>query len=343
VNRDLHRRALYSDDDDGRCDSDHYDNDSIIKVTGQFQQTAYMSITLQENIIISDIVGLSVHSDTILDYEMAMVDGQLNPYIVGNPSVMYYIAPEQSIESEHYHIDDTNHGGQNGGMDSKSLSWNHKGDNNQHEQHQHHRSNNNSNDSGNIPVYRVDRTSSTLFSTDDIADDGCSRCYLYAMKDTTRNDEMMILRMHLPTTFFDDYSPDEVFGTYQARYFSVSSAVVQSTSTNAVHHHHYHNNDPSSKSSLTATNKTSPWFYGVNTRLLKRYADSNGYFYVFFAPDDYTTNLAVEQGLGEDSLVPPVMTWGMYTGYVLGKKYYWIDVVCVRFCMDVTILLLSQF
>ena len=28
MNRDLHRRALYSDDDDGRCDSDHYDNDS---------------------------------------------------------------------------------------------------------------------------------------------------------------------------------------------------------------------------------------------------------------------------------------------------------------------------
>jgi hypothetical protein len=341
-------------------------DDSIIKVTGKFQQVSYMSITLQNNIILylnnNSSLGVSLYTDTVLDYEVKVilndddndddnVDDRddddnvddddyetvkidennindndnnthqlLNPYIVGNPSVMSYVAPTQSL-NDHHKDDGLNY--------VLSSIYNHNDHDNDDYHQQKHK-----NDSidGSIPIYRVDHTSSTLFSTDDIAEDGCSRCYLYAKKSTTRNDEIIILRMNLPTTFFDDFSPDKIFNSYQTRYFSVSSAVANtdtntsSDSTDLIHlDHHYQNNDRDSNdkakrsSSSSLLLSSSPLFYGVNSRLVKPYIDDLGYFYVFFAPNDFTMNLALEQGLGEDSLIPPVMSWGQYKGYVLGK------------------------
>jgi len=344
-------------------------DDSIIKVTGKFQQVSYMSITLQKNIILylnnNSTLGVSLYADTILDYEVKTIINDdnndddnvddrdddddnvddnvyetvkidennthqlLNPYIVGNPSVMSYVAPTQS--SHDHHKDD----GLNNVL--SSIYQHNYHDNNDYNHQQQHK---NDSINGYIPVYRVDHTSSTLFSTDDIAEDGCSRCYLYAKKSTTRNDEIIILRMNLPTTFFDDYSPDKIFNSYQTRYFSVSSAIANtdtntsSDNTDFIHlDHHYQSrdrdhqkeitNDKDKRSSSTSlsslSNKKSPLYYGVNSRLVKPYIDDLGYFYVFFAPNDFTMNLALEQGLGEDSLIPPVMSWGQYKGYVLGK------------------------
>jgi hypothetical protein len=344
-------------------------DDSLIKVTGKFQQISYMSITLQKNIILylnnNSTLGVSLYADTILDYEVKTIINDdnndddnvddrdddddnvddndyetvkidennthqlLNPYIVGNPSVMSYVAPTQS--SHDHHKDD----GLNNVL--SSIYHHNDHDNNDYNHQQQHK---NDSINGYIPVYRVDHTSSTLFSTDDIAEDGCSRCYLYAKKSTTRNDEIIILRMNLPTTFFDDYSPDKIFNSYQTRYFSVSSAIANtdtntsSDNTDFIHlDHHYQSrdrdhqkeitNDKDKRSSSTSlsslSNKKSPLYYGVNSRLVKPYIDDLGYFYVFFAPNNFTMNLALEQGLGEDSLIPPVMSWGQYKGYVLGK------------------------
>jgi len=248
----------------------------------------------------------------------------LNPYIVNNPSVMSYIAPTQQSLSY-----------------NKSLIYNENNNFYQPQQQQdqdYHQQQNNDSDDGSLPFYRVDHTSSTLFSTDDIAIDGCSRCYLYATKSITRNNDILILRMKLPTTFFDNYSPDKIFHSYQARYFSVTSSITNTLTKNTFNNHMHHDeddnkhdnkydkyqkkesNDKNIKSSLLSSNKTSPLYYGVNTRLLKQYIDNQGYFYIFFASNNYSMNLAKEQGLGEDSLVPPVMSWGQYKGYVLGKR-----------------------
>src|SRR5579883_3225755 len=144
---------------------------------------------------------------------------------------------------------------------------------------------------GEIYVYRLDQTSSHENVVEDITPDGCSQAYLYAEKESYQ--DVIIFRIKVPTTFIESDHPDMTFGHYQTRYFSVSA----------------HRNSDSQDRYLT--------YWTVNTRMLRDYMDDQGYAYVFFASNDYTNNLAIEQHTPDTQ--PPVMTWGRYKGYVLGN------------------------
>lgn len=147
--------------------------------------------------------------------------------------------------------------------------------------------------SGSIPVFRLDKESSEEDSTDDIAPDGCSRAYLVAYK--SEDQKIVILRIKVPTTFIDSNNPDKIFGKYQTRYLSVGS----------------HRTNPQGPSDKLLT------YWAVNARMLKDYMDEDGYAYVFFAPNSYTNDLAIQQNTPPTQ--PPVMTWGRYKGYLLGE------------------------
>ena len=147
-------------------------------------------------------------------------------------------------------------------------------------------------DDGSIGVYRPDRYDSRHNMLDDTDVGSCSQAYLVASK-TSSDQEVLVLRIKLPNTFISNNTPDKIFRNYQTDYFSVSANV-----------------DPA----LHQTNPLGYWT--VNAQMLTKYVDNDGYVYVFFAPNDYTNNIAIEQGTPANQ--PPVITWGKYKGYLLG-------------------------
>lgn len=147
-------------------------------------------------------------------------------------------------------------------------------------------------DDGQVSFFRVDKYTSTYIIADEIAVDGCSQGYLYANKNNTTQ-EVCILRMKVPETFIHNDSPDTTFSDYQCREFTVGSHI-------------------SGYSGLG--------FWTVSSRMLNDYIDADGYAYVFFVPDEFAKQLVDEQGTAAKT--PPVMTWGNYTGYVLGNPSY---------------------
>lgn len=152
-------------------------------------------------------------------------------------------------------------------------------------------------ETGNVGVYRLDRETSKEVVADDIATDGCSRAYLFGALDIDQ--EVAILRIKVPHTFLDNDKPDKIFGDYQARYLSVGA----------------HRNFPENDDIDSLLN-----FWTVNARMLNKYKDKEGYAYVFFAPDEYTRSIALEQNTPDTQ--PPVITWGKYKGYLLGQADY---------------------
>ncbi len=152
------------------------------------------------------------------------------------------------------------------------------------------------NETGKVGVYRLDQETSKKVVADDIAADGCSRAYLFAEKG--RDQEIAILRIKVPTTFLGEGEPNKIFGDYQARYLSVGAhrQMIQDETTPILS------------------------YWTVNARMLNEYKDKEGYAYVFFAPNEYTHRIALEQNTPETQ--PPVITWGKYKGYLLGEPDY---------------------
>ena len=143
---------------------------------------------------------------------------------------------------------------------------------------------------GNLPFYRLSVEQSWCFP--DGSGVGCTNSYLFAYPQI--QDEVIIMRMKVPTTFFNSSSPSTTFGSYMAHYFSISA---QRNYT------------------INITNQYSaPLYWGVNARMLLNYSDSEGYAYVFMTPVNFTWALAKEQNLPRNSTIPPVYTWGGYTG-----------------------------
>lgn len=147
-------------------------------------------------------------------------------------------------------------------------------------------------DTGALPFYRLDQNTSNKEGADDITADGCSQAYLAAYKSSQQQVE--ILRIKVPHTFIASDQPDTVFDSYQTRYFSVSAQRLP-TSEDAAPNLEY---------------------WSVNARMLADYQDAQGYAYVFFVPNSYAQNLALEQHTPKTQ--PPLMHWGNYTGYALG-------------------------
>lgn len=230
--------------------------DAKLVFSGNYQITGYFSITVY--------LGLDEtrFQYEMLDREMTSTPNDSNPYIEGNPSVIFY------SESE----------GQNRKEDSVIY--------NQHVTHINERD-------GEILFFRPDATRSATGFSDEMAADGCSKGYLSATKGDPNNQQVLILRIKMPTTFIGSATPDLTFGSYQCRQVSVSANIESTTSV-----------DPLLD------------FWTVSSRMLNEYIDSDGYAYVFFAPTYFTEQHVKVQGV--PSRTPPVITWGNYKGYLLG-------------------------
>ncbi len=242
--------------------------DMDIVITGVFPQVGYLSATLYFSSVLNPPIPLPIE---VVDYDMATNTG-LNPYIVGNPSVFSYQVP--AVE-----VDKLNHTGEFRKPNTTlavTSSYKDVLD-------------------GAIPVYRPDHLASVSVLPDDVADDGCSKGYLIAHKE--QNQEVLIIRMKVPSTFIHDGNPDVIFGDYQCQEFTIGSHITWDQSQ-------INNFD----------------FWTISSRMLNDYIDEEGYAYVFFASDSYVQQVMNEQQTAPTQ--PPVMVWGNYTGYLLGDPSY---------------------
>ena len=266
-----------------------------LSIIAPFQKVDYLSISIYKSNYFFKEDGTMVRFGTeevILDESLPVIHGIPNPYEYGNPTVMsYYQLPTtastaQSVIntsrkefSRRFPIIPTRK------PVLPLVPLNH--------------------DDflpGQIPLYRLDKVSSRLDLADDVAEDGCSRAYLFGSRSCDEQ-EMFIVRVKVPFTFLRDFdtSPDMVFDSYQTRYFSISANQLIPEYD-------------------TFDNYTAPLYWSVNARMLRKHMDSDGYAVVFLSPNNFTQALAAAQKLDETE--PPVMTWGRYTGYVLGDPSY---------------------
>ncbi|AZT39670.1 hypothetical protein ELZ88_24375 (plasmid) [Salmonella enterica subsp. enterica serovar Karamoja] len=148
-------------------------------------------------------------------------------------------------------------------------------------------------DTGAISFFRLDKDASDSVVADEVATDGCSKGYLFSYK--TPEQRACILRIKVPQTFVESDSPDTTFGYYQTREFSIGANVEELVPP--------------------VLN-----FWTVSSRMLHDYIDEDGYAYVFFAPNEFVKTMVEEQQTPE--MQPPLMTWGNYTGFVLGEPTF---------------------
>lgn len=148
-------------------------------------------------------------------------------------------------------------------------------------------------DTGAISFFRLDKDTSDSIIADDVAVDGCSRGYLFSHK--TPEQRVCILRIKVPHTFIESDTPDTTFGYYQTREFSIGAHIE-------------------------ALFPPELNFWTVSSRMLNDYIDEDGYAYVFFAPNEFVNTMVEEQQTPE--MQPPLMTWGNYTGFVLGEPTF---------------------
>ncbi len=235
-------------------------HDAQLVVSGNYQITGYFSIT-----VYLGLDGTRFQYE-MLDREMTSTPSNLNPYIEGNPSVIFYSESEEHNKEEGHII----YNQQINRIDKRE---------------------------GEVLFFRADAVRSATGFSDEMAADGCSKGYLSATKDDPNNQQVLILRIKMPTTFIGSATPDLTFGRYQCRQVSVSANIESTASV-----------DPLLD------------FWTVSSRMLNEYVDNDGYAYVFFAPTYFTEQLVKEQGV--PSRTPPVMTWGNYKGYLLGDPNY---------------------
>ncbi len=250
---------------------------SKLVISGSFQQVAYMNTIVYNN----DGTGSDSHNwhMTKLDNEFTTLNNACNPYIALNPSVFAYTnnttyATNNSTYKTSTSVTEFND------IQQITLPKASKKDN------------------GYVGVYRPDRYDSRHNMLDDTDVGSCSQAYLVAPKESS-SQEVLVLRIKLPSTFINDSTPNKIFRNYQTDYFSISANV------NPILH---------------LVNPLGYWT--VNAQMLKKYIDKDGYVYVFFAPNDYTNNVAIEQGTPANQ--PPVITWGKYKGYLLGDPDYMV-------------------
>jgi hypothetical protein len=233
--------------------------DSELVISGNYPIYGYMSVTIYQTPGYSDLNQIEIH-----DVDMLCKEDGLGPFIPGNPSVFSYL--------KHTHKETGNFGNVNKLFNFKKEGLNIV-----------------ERDGENL-FYRLGVSESqTRYTEGNSLDRGCSG-YLYS--DMQNGQEILIMRIKVPTTFVSSSSLDDVFGKYQCRELTVSS------------------NIPSSKTPVLN-------FWTVSSLMLNSFKDPDGYAYIFFAPDDFVKNLATEQGTPD--FIPPTLIWGEYTGYVLGQ------------------------
>jgi hypothetical protein len=247
-------------------------------IEGTYQQVAYISAVVYAYYYLHMDNEPAIYNKNIqqqvLDKEMTTVHNACHPYVAGNPSVFAY--PAEPVQKKMPQVPEFfNYLRQAPLIPLPSSPIN--------------------SDTGEASVFRLDKHTSKEVVADDIADDGCSRAYLFS---TIDEQEVAVLRIKVPEIFIDDDETDKTFDNYQARYFSVGA----------------HRKVPDGSPDISLS------YWTVNARMLKDYQDEQGYAYVFFAPNWYTHTVALKQNTPETQ--PPVLKWGRYKGYLLGKPDY---------------------
>lgn len=147
-----------------------------------------------------------------------------------------------------------------------------------------------------ISVYRPDKFNTSIGWEEDMAPDGCSQAYLSTARYEVEPD-YMLLRMKMPTTFFRYGTRDTTFGHYQSQEFSISSTLKN-----------LHDKEPVLD------------FWTVNSYMLSKLKNPDGYIYVLFAPRDKVQALVKMENLPPRT--PPTVNLGTgkaaYNAYVLG-------------------------
>ncbi|HDC4621255.1 TPA: hypothetical protein O8U14_004552, partial [Enterobacter asburiae] len=124
-----------------------------------------------------------------------------------------------------------------------------------------------------------------------IASDGCSPDYLYTAKILESRKIYGALKIKVPTTFISNDNPELIYDEYQVQELTIDTYRAPNGG------------------------KTK---YGINSRQLNDFKDSDGYAYVFLAPEPFVDRLAREQGLDYNlTKIPPIYEWNGHTGYVL--------------------------
>lgn len=298
--------------------TDPYPADTIVTASGSFYQAAYSSITAYNYSYTPDlIIGQPLVHASASGWSVTGIHPDPNPYIVGNPSVLAYQPPDQRRPNSAltFEVDE----------DEVEAKWL-RGIEElltlqspltaavQALAPAAARSVNES--SGKVAFYRLDEYLSSLCLPDstDFGVGGCSDEYIFAPTTPESSaGQVYIVRVRVPTTFFNSSHPSTVYDSYQSSYFSVSSNRNNSL---------LEANHDTGKLDIDAF---LPKYWTVDSRMLGNYADAQGYAYVFCVPDEYARALSEAQNDGyswENRTVPPVLTWGAYTGYALGAASY---------------------
>jgi hypothetical protein len=148
---------------------------------------------------------------------------------------------------------------------------------------------------GQIYIYRLDKQTSQQKFAGEEAPDGCLSTYLFCKKNICYFIPYGIMRIKIPYTYDSSLPLIQPMQQYDNLYFSVSA--MQYT---------------------TLLESPFPPFWTVNTRMMKTYADEDGYAYVFWAPQSDVMLINESQTTTDKKTYePPVIRWGQYTGYLL--------------------------
>lgn len=263
-------------------------DDQTLTVQGFFEQTGYMSLSLRRYVD-KGTAFITEEPAHFKGDELAVIDGGLNPFIEGNLSVFAYERPAPSVQ-------------QNASLSgtSKLIETLNHSDGNEATKYknQTRKSAGRAGADEHIDFYRP--TTQSFYNgeygdQESLAPDGCSADYLAALYQLNSTKPYFILKMKVPTSFIHDDNPETTYAGYQVQEFTVDTY----TEINS-----YGGNTR----------------YGLTSRQVNDYKDSDGYAYVFLAPPDVVTQLALEQGLDYNvTKIPPVYTLDGNTGYVLDR------------------------
>jgi hypothetical protein len=248
-------------------------------VQGFFEQAGYISLSLYQVETGGDTMIVKSETHYRGD-ELTVINGGLNPFIKENPSVFSYQRPQQGKNVRYLSQSNVSSKSYTNAVCNKRIE-----------------TIKTPIKSGVDEKFYFYRPTEESFNNAEYgfqesqAPDGCSADYMASFDVLDSGKQYFILKIKVPTTFIHDDNPETTYAGYQ-----VQELTIDTYSENL------------------STNKR----YSVNSRQLNDYKDSNGYAYVFMAPEDIVTQLALEQGLDYNvTKIPPIYTWNGNTGYVL--------------------------
>ncbi|WP_372384910.1 hypothetical protein AB8613_20865 [Vibrio sp. BS-M-Sm-2] len=261
----------------------HIEMPQTLTVEGFFEQAGYISLSLRK--YINNTTFLTLEEAHFRGDELLVLDGGLNPFVKGNPSVFSYERPNPNrLNSSDISLSNLDRILKK--LPSKLVNIDTQISSSKSE-------------TNNVELIDFYRPSTESFyngewgDQETIALDGCSADYLVSYDINNSEKPYFVLKMKMPTTFISSDSPDRIYEGYQVQELVIDT--YQNLSTEETR-------------------------YAVNSRQLNDYIDAEGYAYIFLAPKDIVTQLSEQQGLYYPTTkIPPIYTWNGKTGYVLDR------------------------